>query len=179
MTNETLIKKYSKALFEVTYEKGTAGESAQQLLEVSKAFSEDVVLFFKNPFNQMENKLSVAKSAIEGKVSVEVFNFICLLVEKNRVGLISEMAKDFSTLVQSSAGITKGKLFAATNVSAEFIKQVEEQASKTLGKKVELTFEKDQALIAGYKVQVGGWTMDDSAEAHLRILKEELIKKGL
>ena len=90
-----------------------------------------------------------------------------------------EISKELTTLVQASAGITKGKLFSAVEVSPEFLKQVEAQASKALNKQVELVFEKDSSLIAGYKVQVGGWTLDDSAEAHLRILKDELMKKGL
>jgi F-type H+-transporting ATPase subunit delta len=176
---DIVVDKYAKAFFEVTYEKGLAGECAQQFAEITKAFSQDVVAFFKNPFNSLDNKLSVAKSAIEGKCSPETFNFICALVEKNRVGAMHEISKELTTLVQASAGITKGKLYSAVEVSPEFLKQVEASASGALGKKVELAFEKDASLIAGYKVQVGGWTLDDSAEAHLRILKDELMKKGL
>ena len=179
MSLEAVTKKYAKALFDVTYEKGAAGECAQQLAELSKAFGEDVEMFFKNPFNTTENKLAVAKSAIEGKCSPEIFNFICTLVENNRVAALSSISKEFTQMVLSSAGITKGKIYSATEVSADFIRQVEEKTSKALNKKVELAFEKDTSLIAGYKVQVGGWTLDDSASAHLRILKDDLLKKGL
>lgn len=179
MSLDVVTKKYAKALFDVTYEKGTAGECALQLAELSKAFGDDVVSYFKNPFNSTENKLSVAKSAIEGKCSLEVFNFICTIVEKNRVTALSAISKEFSQMVLSAAGITKGKIYSATDISTEFIKQVEEKTSKALNKKVELVFKKDASLIAGYKVQVGGWTLDDSASAHLRILKDDLLKKGL
>lgn len=176
---DMVIDKYAKAFFDVTYEKGIAGECAAQISEISKAFTSDIVGFFKNPFNSTENKLSVAKSAIEGKCSVETYNFICTLVEKNRISALQEISKEVAAMVLSAAGITKGKLFSAIEVSPEFLKQVEAAASTALNKKVELSFEKDATLIAGYKVQVGGWTLDDSAEAHLRILKDELMKKGL
>ncbi len=176
---DIVVDKYAKAFFEVTYEKGIAGECALQLAEISKAFTADVVSFFKNPFNSLDNKLSAAKSAIEGRCSVETFNFICTLVERNRVGAMLEISKELTMMVQAAAGITKGKLFSAAEVSPEFLKQVEVAASKALNKKVELSFEKDSSLIAGYKVQVSGWTLDDSADAHLRILKDELMKKGL
>ncbi len=176
---DIVVDKYAKAFFEVTYANGTAGECAKQMAEISKAFSPEITAFFKNPFNSLENKLTTAKSALEGKCSAETFNFVCTLVEKNRVGAMTEISKELTTMVQASAGITKGKLFSAIEVSPEFLKQVETVASKALNKKVELSFEKDTTLIAGYKVQVGGWTLDDSAEAHLRILKDELMKKGL
>lgn len=176
---DVVVDKYAKAFFDVTYQKGIAGDCALQLSEIAKVFSNETKSFFSNPFNSMDNKMSVAKAALEGRCLPETYNFVCLLVEKNRTGAILEISKEVSTLVQASAGITKGKLYAAVEVSPEFLKQVEAEASKALGKKAELSFEKDPTLIAGYKVQVGGWTLDDSAEAHLRILKDELMKKGL
>ena len=179
MSSNNVVTKYAKSLFDVTYAKGSAGDVGQQLNEVAKAFSSDVVAFFQSPFNTAENKLTVAKAALEGKVTAEAFNFILTLVQNERVALLKDIAKEFSTLVQASAGITKGKLFAAQEVSADFLKQVEATASKALGKKVELAFEKNPNLVAGFKVEVAGWTMDDSAQAHLKILKDDLIKRGL
>lgn len=176
---DIVVDKYSKSFFDVTYKNGIAGDCAKELCEISKAFTPEVIAFFKNPFNSMDNKLAAAKSAIEGKCSVETFNFVCVLVEKNRVGAMLEISKELTALVLAAAGIIKGKLFSAIEVSSEFLKQAEDQASKVLNKKVELSFEKDPTLIAGYKIQVGGWTLDDSVEAHLQILKDELMKKGL
>lgn len=179
MSANNVVTKYAKSLFDVTYAKGNAGDVGQQLNEISKAFTADVVTFFQSPFNSAENKLTVAKAALEGKATAEAFNFVLTLVQNERISLLKEITKEFSSLVQASAGITKGKLFAAQEVSGEFLKQVEATASKALGKKVELSFEKNPNLVAGFKVEVAGWTMDDSAQAHLKILKEDLIKRGL
>lgn len=179
MSYNNISSKYAKSLFDVTYQNGKSGETAQQLLEISKAFSEEIIMFFKNPFNSQTDKLKVVNSTFEGKVSAELINFINLLVEKNRIGLVEEIAKEYSGLVQNAAGITKGKIYSAVNLTEGYIKQVEEMASKALNKKIELVFEKDESLIAGYKLQVGGWTLDDSANTHLKILKDELMKRGL
>lgn len=178
MSANNVVIKYARALFDVTYEKGLAGDVGQQLNEVSKAFSPDVVTFFQSPFNDVEQKQTVAKTALEGKVSAETFNFVVTLVQNERVALLKEITKEFSSLVQASAGITKGKLYSAQEVSTEFLKEVEAKASKALGKKVELVFEKNPALVAGFKVEVAGWTLDGSAQAHLKNLKDDLIKRG-
>lgn len=179
MSSNNVVKKYAKSLFDVTYVKGIAGDVGQQLSEITKAFTDDVVKFFDNPFNNGEQKITVAKSTLEGKCLPETFNFIVTIVQNERVSLLKEISKEFNLLVQASAGITKGKLYCSQDVSSEFIKQVEEKASKALNKKVELVFEKKSDLLAGYKVEVAGWTMDDSAQAHLKILKDDLIKRGL
>ncbi|MBC7458277.1 MAG: ATP synthase F1 subunit delta [Bdellovibrionaceae bacterium] len=180
MKSNVVTAKYAKALFDVTYANGKSGEVATQLLELAKAFNNtSTVTFFDNPFNAHADKLAVLNNTLENKAYPEVINFMMLLVDKNRMGLIAEMAKEYSTLVQSAAGITKGKIFSATLLNEAFVSQVEATVSKTLNRKIELAFEKDETLIAEYKVQVGGWTLDDSVKTHLKTLKEELMKRGL
>ncbi len=179
MKSNVVTSKYAKALFDVTYENGKSGEVASQLLEISKAFDANSTAYFENPFNAHADKLNVINFTLEGKVSPEVINFMNLLVDKNRVGLASEIAKEYSSLVQSAAGITKGKIYSAVPLDTAFVQKVEETVSKTLNRKIELTTEKDETLLAGYKVQVGGWTLDDSVSTHLKTLKEELMKRGL
>ena len=180
MKSNVVTAKYAKALFDVTYANGKSGEVATQLLELSKVFNNaSAISFFENPFNVHADKLTVVNNTLEGKASSEIINFMTLLVDKNRMGLVSEIAKEYSTLVQSAAGITKGKIYSAVQLDTAYIQQVEAAVSKTLNSKIELSFEKDENLLAGYKVQVGGWTLDDSANTHLKILKEELMKRGL
>jgi F-type H+-transporting ATPase subunit delta len=179
MKSNDVVKKYSKALFDVTYSNGKSGEVAQQLNELSKCFTKQELQFFSNPFNAQADKQSVIKNSLEGKASVEVINFICLLSEKNRMSFLNEISTAYTSLVHEAAGITKGKIFSAVLLEESFISQVEHAVSQTLNKKITLTFEKDEKLLAGYKVQVGSWTLDDSAQIHLKIIKDELMKRGL
>jgi F0F1-type ATP synthase delta subunit len=51
--------------------------------------------------------------------------------------------------------------------------------SQTLNKKVKLSVQKDASLLSGYKVTVGGWTLDDSAQFHLNKIKEDISKRGI
>lgn len=179
MKSNAVAVKYARALFDVTYANGKSGEVATQLLEISKAFDKNALTFFENPFTPGSDKLSVINNTFEGKAAAEVVNFMSLLVDKNRMGLVAEISREYSSLVQSAAGITKGKIFSATQLEPTYIQAVEAAVSKTLNRKIELTFEKDETLIAGHKVQVGGWTLDDSVNTHLKTLKDDLMKRGL
>lgn len=178
MSSNNVVIKYAKSLFEVTYANSKAGEVGKELQEIQNALSTSELQFFGNPFIATDVKQNTFKTAIEGKCLPETYNFILTLIQNDRIGLIKEIVKEFSTLVQASAGITKGKLISAQEVSPEFIKQVEQKVSASLNKKVELVFEKNQEVLAGYKIEVAGWTIDDSAKAHLNILKDELMKRG-
>src|SRR5690349_11621149 len=99
MSSNNVVKKYAKSLFDVTYEKGSAGDVGTQLNEIAKIFTGETVAFFTSPFNTAENKLTAAKAALEGKVTPETFNFILTLVQNERVALLKDIAKEFSSLV--------------------------------------------------------------------------------
>lgn len=180
MSADALIEKYSRSLFEATESGRNTEIIASEMQEIAKIFSqEDVVTFFKSPFNSTDTKTMVAKSTLEGKCSAETFNFMILLVENERVGLLAQINQNFQALLRSKGGETEGTLYVAAATTEAFKSQVEAGISKSLNKKVKLKVETDPALISGYKVTVGGWTMDDSAQYHLNKIKEDILKRGI
>ena len=178
MSALNLATKYAQSLFDVVG-KEDRQNTLKEMQQLSTVFTPDVLTFFTSPYNLPENKKSAINAALEGKTSATTYNFIVTLVENDRLGFWTRIVTAYEKLVLASSGTTKGTLWAASEVGPEFIKKVEDQATKAIGQKVELKFEKKPDLIAGFKVQVGGWTLDDSAAAHLRILKNELMKRGL
>lgn len=180
MSAELIVQKYSQSLFVACEEAKKTELVATEFSQTVKLFSEaSVATFFKSPFNTNDNKVMVAKSALEGKCSPEFFNFMITLVQNDRIGLVAEVNEAFQALVRAKGGETEGTLFVAGDVSADFKIRVESQLSKSLNKKVKLSVQKDSALLSGYKVTVGGWTMDDSAQFHLNKIKEEISKRGI
>lgn len=101
MSSEAIIQKYSQALFE-TATQGKPGVFAFEIDVVSKQFgSESSLQFFTSPFNTLDNKVLVAKASLEGKCLPEVFNYIVMLVENDRVGFVLEINEKFQSLVRS------------------------------------------------------------------------------
>ncbi|MBY0553274.1 ATP synthase F1 subunit delta [bacterium] len=180
MSADVIVQKYSQALFEAAEESKTTAVVASELEQIVKVFSqEESVSFFDSPFNTVDNKIMVAKSALEGKCSPQTFNFVITVVEKERVAFLSQINQAFQTLVRAQGGETEGTLFVAGEASEGFKAQVEAKLSQSLNKKVKLKVEKDPSLLSGYKVTVGGWTMDDSAQFHLNKIKEDISKRGI
>lgn len=180
MSFEVLAQKYSQALYDVAETNKKVGTISFELDQVSKVFSgENIVAFFESPFNTTETKIAVAKSALEGKCALELFNFMIMLVEKERVALLTHINEAFQVLMRNKSGEAEGVLFVAGDISDTFKSQVEAALSQKLNKKVKLKIEKDPSLLSGYKVAVGGWTMDDSAQFHLNKIKDDILKRGI
>ncbi len=180
MSADALIKKYSRALFEAAESSQNTEKIADELQSLSKVFSqEDALTFFQSPFNTVDTKAMVAKSTLEGRCSAETFNFMILLVENERMGLLEQINENYQVLLRSKSGETEGTLIVADTITESFKVQVEAGISKSLNKKVKLKVKTDPALISGYKVIVGGWTMDDSAQFHLNKIKDDILKRGI
>lgn len=180
MSADAIVQKYSESLFAASEESKKTELVTSELAQISKLFSQaETMSFFSSPFNTNDNKVMVAKSALEGKVSPETFNFMILLVQNERMAFLSEISEAYQTLVRAKTGETEGILTVSGEVSDTFKSQVEEKLSKQLNKKVKLTIKKDPTLLSGYKVSVAGWVFDDSAQMHLSKIKEEILKRGI
>lgn len=180
MSADVLVQRYSQALFQTSEANKNTDQVADELARVTEIFiQEDVLTFFASPFNTGDNKAMVAKSALEGKCSAEVFNFLITLVQNERVTFLSQINTSYQAAVRAKGGETEGILYVATEATEGFKTQVESKLSQSLNKKVKLSIQKDPTLLSGYKVVVGGWTMDDSAQYHLNKIKEESSKRGI
>lgn len=180
MSANLIVQKYSQSLFEATEENKKTDVVAAELNQVAELFVQaETQSFFNSPFNTNDNKIMVAKSALEGKCSPELFNFMITLVNNDRVAFVAEINEAYQILVRAKTGETEGVLYSATDVSDQLKSQVEVKLSQALNKKVKLTVQKDSSLLSGYKVTVGGWTLDDSAQFHLNKIKEDISKRGI
>jgi F-type H+-transporting ATPase subunit delta len=179
MSADAVVQKYSQALFEVAAT-GKPGVLAFEIDAVTKIFSDEKSLeFFSSPFNTTDTKTMVAKATLEGKCMPEVFNFMITLVENERIAFLSQINENFQMLIRTLSGETEGVLYSPTEPTPEFKAQVEQKLSETLKKKVKLKTQKDPNLLSGFKVTIGGWTIDDSAQFHIHKLTEDISKRGL
>ncbi len=180
MSAVIVVEKYAHSLFEVAVAANTVTKTMQELDVIAAAFSDKTTVeFFKSPFNSQDNKVAAAKSSLEGKVSAEVFNFVATLASNQRMHLISEINAVFKLKASQVGGHAEGTLFVVSEPSSEFKADLEKKVSAVLKKQVKLKTQTDKSLISGFKVQVDGWTLDDSAAHHLKKLTEDLSKRGL
>lgn len=180
MSADTLVQKYAQSLYEACEGNKTTATVASQLNVLTDLFKQaDAQTFFNSTFNSSDNKMMVAKSALEGQVAPELFNFMIMLVQNERMMFVHEINQAFQAMVRAQSGETEGVLYVAGEMSDSFKSQVESKISQTLNKKVKLTVQKDSSLISGYKVTVGGWTLDDSAQFHLNKIKDDISKRGI
>lgn len=170
-------KRYAKALFAVSKESSSHAQTLANLNAISEATNDpEVQIFLKDPQVDSIKKTDVIVKTMQKIGTTEsVQNFVRLIMDRNRAGLLSGVAKSYEELIDEDSGVTKGYIYSAKPLGADVVASLESKISAILKKKIVLNFKEDPQVIGGVVAKVGGWTFDDSLDLHLKKLKEELI----
>ena len=179
---DTVARPYAKAIFELASEEGNLqhwGDSLQVAAVV--ASDVDMQAMFQLP-SMLANEhcelfLSVV-SAIKGapKMNADFKNLIALLAQNNRLAALPSIATAFESLKQEAEGKIEVVVRTAQKLSEKQQTAMAKSLAKRLGKKINITTELDESLIAGAIIRAGDMVIDGSARGRLDKLTTVLNK---
>jgi F-type H+-transporting ATPase subunit delta len=172
-----LARRYAKALFAVGKE-NDAYEAYNEILQgvagLYKSIPE-VADALTNPLYPIDVRGKVMEGLIKSigvdKVSA---NFLNLLVEKKRAGILPDIAEEFQIMVDDEKNISHGSVISAVELSDTLQAKVQAALEKLTGKKVELSTSVDPSLIGGIIAKVGDLVLDGSIKTQLAGLKDSI-----
>lgn len=173
-------QRYAKALFVISTENKSVEATLHELRELNSAIQKDQDLksFFSIPtIKSIEQKKVFENAFAQKKLRDEIRGLIFLLVEKRRMSLLPQISSAFQAVVDASKGVDRGVVRSASTLFPEDRARIETIISRYTRKKAVLEYQEDRALLGGLVAQVGSYTLDDSLETQLRLMKEAL-KKG-
>ncbi|MDD9898381.1 MAG: ATP synthase F1 subunit delta [Candidatus Melainabacteria bacterium] len=171
--DQLIAKKYAEALAELR-----EGETVIEDLEkVRQAFeeSEELREFLANPAYNSDQKKEIIKTIFAKEVQKEVLSTILVLLERHRIGLATMLAENYKTIYYQRANIEFARVSSASKLETKELEEIKAQLEKTFNKKVELSNELDESLVAGIKINVANKVIDSSLRTKLKKLKSLLL----
>ena len=107
-------------------------------------------------------------------LSGEGENFVRVLAEAGRLGLLPEIKTQFEALRNAREGVVEAEVISAFELSAAQLADVVQRLEKKTGRKVRAKVQLDKELIGGIKVVLGDKVIDGSARAQLSALETAL-----
>jgi F-type H+-transporting ATPase subunit delta len=107
-------------------------------------------------------------------LSGEGENFVRVLAEAGRLGLLPEIKTQFEALRNTREGVVEAEVISAFELSAAQLADVVQRLEKKTGRKVRAKVQLDKELIGGIKVVLGDKVIDGSARAQLSALETAL-----
>lgn len=180
MSNNTLARRYAKALVQIGSEDNLIDSFRSELSAIDFLFSSNPELkaVFSNPAFTAEQKKEIMKDLIvKLNCSKLVSNFILLLVDKNRVAFLDQIVATYQALADEQSDIIRPLIktaFALDDSQVESIKSALETQS---GKKVLPQLEIDPSLLGGVVTQIGDIAFDSSVKTQLKQI-QDILQKG-
>lgn len=166
-------RRYAEALHQIALSEKGVDDFAASLQRLAQALSGDVLRALRNPGVPMRAR----RAAIDAATAAEpkpIGSLLDLLLERERIALLPQIAVAFTELVERQAGIVRGRITTATELNAGERDDVVRRLERSSGKKIRATFDVDRSLIGGAKVRLGDRLIDTSLKAQLAELQREL-----
>jgi F-type H+-transporting ATPase subunit delta len=178
--NNTIAKRYAKALVQIGAEAGVIDPIRQELLAVDRIISSDseTRLFFSNPAFTAEQKKNVMQKLISHAGCSElVANFLLLLLDKNRQVFLSQIVESYEKQADEYSGLVRPTVTTAFELDDSQIASIRSALESKTGKKVIPQVNVDRSLIGGIVVQIGDMVYDSSVKTQLNRI-QDILQKG-
>lgn len=167
---------YAKAVLELAKEENRVEAIYEELKELREVLinNADFSALIASPMLYSLEKKAVLKKVFEAELSKEVMNFLLILVEKNRIGLLVKIIEEFETLYYSYANITKAKVYTTLPLEEDMLEALREALKKLSSSEVVIETKIDEDLLGGIKVVMGDKIIDSTTLFRLKKLGAEL-----
>jgi F-type H+-transporting ATPase subunit delta len=177
MMQSALAHKYSRALFDVALEEGRLDTVAAEMDSLYRLREEDPTFlnFLLSPEVQHDQKQRFIDAVFRPRVSSLVVNFLRLLVEKARMGVLPEMCREFQQLVEEHQGRLRAQVQTPARLSSDQESRLKTELDRITGKDVILEKRIEPSLLGGVVVFVGNKVIDGSLRRGLGQMREALL----
>jgi len=174
--------RYARALVDVITASGSPlapEEAVAQVRAVAEmiAGSTELRMALLTPAISNSRKREVmARLLDQMSVSGLVRNFIYVIIDHRRIGMMSEISEAFELLMDERLGFVRAEVRSASALDVRRTASLESELSRLTGKRMRLRFAVDSGLLGGVLARIGSTVYDGSIRGQLQQLRRELTE---
>ncbi len=177
MSDTSIARRYAQALFNVALTRETVDIIGSELFQL-KSFSDKdsrFINFLRAPQVLTDHKIAMVKALFTTRLSPSLVSFLMLLIEKDRITYLNEIARVFEKLLEDHKGVIKARVTTAVHIDQDYKDRLVETLQRMTGKKIVLVHKINSDIIGGIIVQLNYQVIDRSVRARLDLLRHDLM----
>lgn len=177
---KALAERYAGALVDVALENKQADLIKQELAAFATMVRESPELhaFLANPSIARAGKHAAIEQLVARMgASRTLRNYLFVIVDQRRAGMLIEIEQAFSALLDARQGIMQATVTSAADLTAGERAELDAALAKLTGRKVQAQFQTNPELIGGAMVRIGSTIYDGSVRAQLDRLRARMISE--
>jgi F-type H+-transporting ATPase subunit delta len=173
--------RYIRALLEIAAAQGKTADVEQELQLVDQLLKKNPELLnlLLHPKITRRRKKKLLDDILGTRVSAAVRNFLHLLVEKKREGIIPFIFEEFKKAADRLRGISNATVKSAIELSSAQKQRLQGVLEKTTRSTVTIDYAVDSAILGGLQVFIGNEILDASIHGKLNRLQKHLLERTI
>ncbi len=180
MKNTVLARRYVKALFELAVEKKILDTIQNEVAFFSQSLDDNIqfrLFLFAQNISKKQKREKIER-LIQDQVSNVFFNFVLVLLKKNREFIFPEIAKEFQNFVDKHYRKINALAITAQPLDEKSSSKLKSLLDKTFDADVQIQNDIDSTILGGIVVNVEGHVFDGSLQNQLARLKDDLVSNS-
>jgi F-type H+-transporting ATPase subunit delta len=171
----TLARPYAEAVFKLAVERGALDKWGDLLSEMAGiAGHPDMRAAISNPKIADSALAELFLSVVKSPLEEEAKNFVRVLIDNGRLGLLPQIRTQFDELKGEHEGVAEAEVVSAFPMSDAELGMLTTTLEKHFKRKIKPTVRIDKELIGGVKVTVGDEVLDASIRTRLHSMATSL-----
>lgn len=173
-------RRYAAALFQAIWDEGGESgiEGARADLTVVEEMLRDVPYLrsvLLQPLVTDERKHNVIEQAFKPRLGKTTFNFLNLLVQKRREGIIDEVIAEFGRLADERAGRVEAFVETPVALGTDQLADLQAALERRTGKFIHMNTSVDETMLGGIRVRIGDDIIDGGLKSKLEKLRTQML----
>ncbi len=172
---------YANAIFELAKEENKVEEMNNEFKDLYQVFKtqDDLRKILETPVISSQEKKDLLDKLFKDEVSKNVFNFMKVLVDKDRMNEFMRISEGFFELYRKEANILLAEVYTVDELPEDIIASLTEKLAELTGSQIEIKQIVDDTLLGGVKIKIGSKIIDSSIIHKLNDLGESLREVSL
>lgn len=171
----TIARPYAEAVFRLADAQGKLADWSVALANLVAVTADERVRAAVGDPNLSDAKAAgLVISILTGTLSGDAENFVRVLAENGRLGVVTEIRTHFEALKNERESTVEADVYTAFEMDPAQLADLVARLEKKTGRKVKARVSVDQSLIGGVKIVIGDKVIDGSARAQLNALENAM-----
>jgi F-type H+-transporting ATPase subunit delta len=181
LKENVLAKRYAKALFEISNERRILDNVRKDIafFDENLRGNSDLRLFLHSKGISKKEKIATIEKLLQDRVSNVFFNFITLLLKKNRASLFSTVVLEFDKLTDRHNKRVRATAHSAVPLDPDALSKIKLFLDREFDADVHIKNRTDPSILGGVIVDVGGQVYNGSLQSQLFRLRAKLVDSSV
>lgn len=168
---------YARALFDFSVKKNIMHQITADFQNLETFLNENAELtgYLNNPLLSNPAKREILAKILKSQINAETFKFLMLLIDKNRINVLSSVITGYLELVYETASIKMIQVSTAFPfTSSQKDALIQKLKELTKAREIRLIIEVDPNLIGGFLIKTESKVIDFTIKNQLQELAQHL-----